>query len=116
MACTKQTARKSNKGLLSRLRAHRAEKVEKAVAVVLAVAEVEAVVVVVVVPLAVVMEIEMQKKKFRVDVSFNNWKIDLPLQPLSGKSHTYGLSRKCGNCSVLQNYVYQNIRWQGRSF
>ena len=56
---------------------HRAEKVEKAVAVVLAVAEVEAIVVAVVVPLVVVTEIETQKKKFQVDVSFNNWKKDL---------------------------------------
>ena len=39
-----------------------------------------------------------------------------PLQPLSIKSHMYVLSRKCGNYSILQNYVYQNIRWQGRSF
>ena len=77
--------------------------------------EVEAVVVAVAVPLAVVTEIETQKEKLRVDVSVNNWKIDLPLQPLSGKSHTYGLSRQCGNYSVLQNYAYQNIRWQGRS-
>ena len=34
------------------------------------------------------------KGNVRVDVSFNNWKIDLQLQPLSGKSHTCGLSRK----------------------
>ena len=60
--------------------------------------------------------IEMLKEKFQVDVSVNNWKIDLPLQPLSIKSHMYMLSRKCGNYSVLQNYVYRNIRWQGRSF
>ena len=90
----------------------RVQRAEKAVKVALAVVEVEVVVVAVAVPLVVVTEIE----KYRVDISFNNWKIDLPLQCLSGKSHTYGLSRKCGNCSILQNYVYRNIRWQGRSF
>ena len=39
-----------------------------------------------------------------------------PAAALSVKSHTYMLSRKCGNYSILQNYVYRNIRWQGRSF
>ena len=87
-----------------------------AVAEVVAVLVVEAESVAVAVLLAVVTEIETLKEKFRVDVSVNNWKIDLPLQPLSVKSHTYVLSRKCGNYSVLQNYVYRNIRWQGRSF
>ena len=60
------------------------------VAVALAVSEVEAGVVAMAVLLAVVMEIETQKQKFRVDVSVNNWKIDLQLQPLSGKSHHVG--------------------------
>ena len=65
-------------------------------AVVLAVVEVEvvAVAVAVAVALVVVTEIETQKEMFQVDISVNNWKIDLLLQPLSGKSHTCGLSRK----------------------
>ena len=70
------------------------EKAEKVVAMVLAVAEVEVVAVAVAVALVVVTEIEMQKETFRVDISVNNGKIDLPLQPLSGKSHMCGLSRK----------------------
>ena len=60
----------------------------------LAVAEVETAAVAVAVAWAVVTEIGMQKEMFRVDVSVNNWKIDLQLQPVSGKSHTCGLSRK----------------------
>ena len=82
----------------------KAERAEKAVALAVAVL------------LAVVTEMETLKEKFRVDVSVNNWKIDLLLQPLSVKSHTYVLSRKCGNYSILQNYVFRNITWRGRSF
>ena len=73
-------------------RVSRVEKVEKVVAVALAVVEVEAVAVAV--ALVAVTEIETQKETFRVDVSVNNWKIDLLLQPLSGKNHMCGLSRK----------------------
>ena len=103
MARSKQTAQKSNKGLP---KATKGEQAEKAVAVALAVAEVEAaavavalavveaVAVAVAVAWAVVTEIGTQKEMFRVDVSVNNWKTDLQLQPISGKSHTCGLSRK----------------------
>ena len=66
----------------------------EAAAVAVALAVVEAVVVVVVVVWVVVTEIGKQKEMFRVDVSVNNWKIDLQLQPVSGKSHMCGLSRK----------------------
>ena len=87
-AHTKQMARKSNKGLPKVTKGKKAGKVEKAVAVVLAVVEVEAVAV------AVALVVVMEKETFRVDVSVNNWKIDLPLQPLSGKSHMCGCSRR----------------------
>ena len=60
----------------------------------------EAVVVAVVVAEAVavaevvVTEMEMEKETFQVDVSGNNWKIDLLLQPQSGKSHMCEHSRR----------------------
>ena len=103
MACTKQTAQKSNKGLLKATKGEQGGKGggggvssgrsgggsggsgfggSGGSSVVVAVAWV------------VVTEIGTQKEMFRVDVSVNNWKIDLQLQPLSGKSHTCGLSRK----------------------
>ena len=102
MARTKQMERKTNTGFPKATRAEKVEKAEKAERVEKAVA----VAVAVAVLFAVMTEIETLKEKFRVDISVNNWKIDLPLQPLSIKSHTYMLSRKCGNYSVLQNYVY----------
>ena len=66
----------------------------EAAVVAVALVVVDVVAVAVAVAWAVVTEIEMQKETFRVDVLVNNLKIDLQLQPLSGKSHTCGLSRK----------------------
>ena len=102
MARTKETARKSNKGLPKATKGEQGRKGSgggvgsgrsgggSEMAVALAVVEAVAVAL----ALAVVTEIETQKETFQVDVSVNNWKIDLQLQPLSGKRHTCGLSRK----------------------
>ena len=96
MARTKQMARKSNKGLPKVTKGEQGGKggrgsgggISSGRSGGSSSAEVEAVVVAVAVLLTVVTEIETLKEKFRVDVSVNNWKIDLPLQPLSIKSHT----------------------------
>ena len=93
----------------------RAEKVGnsgKAVAVALAVAEVQVVVEVqaVAVAVAVVTEMEVEKEMFQVDVSGNNWKIDLPQQPLSRKSHMCGRSRKLQRTTKLCISKYQMAR------
>ena len=70
------------------------------VVVALVAAEVEAVAVavagaeVVAVAEAVVTEMETEKETFQVDISGNNWKTDLLLQPQGGKSHMCGHSRR----------------------